>query len=88
MKKTIQNPKKEIVVLGVGTAKDRALRVSVWAAARKMGIIAEVVLVSDINRILASGIGEIPALVIDNEVVLEGRLPSISEIMEILQPFA
>lgn len=88
MKNTIRNPKTEIVVLGVGTAKDRALRVSVWAVARKMGIITEVVLVSDINRIVASGIGAIPALVIDDQVVMEGRLPSITEIMELLQPFA
>lgn len=76
---------KEIIVLGVGTAKDRALLISVWAAAKELGVPANIVLVSNIEKIIASGIGEIPALVVDGLVVCEGRLPTIGEIFDILQ---
>lgn len=76
---------KEIIVLGVGTAKDRALLVSVWAAAKELGVPANIVLVSNIEKIIASGIGEIPALVVDGCVVCEGRLPTIGEIFDILR---
>jgi len=77
---------KEIKVLGVGTAKDRALWISVWAVARQLDIPIHIVRVSGIEEILSSGIGEIPALVIDDRIVCEGRLPSVAEIIDILQP--
>jgi hypothetical protein len=79
--------KKDIVVLGVGTPKDRALMITVWAAARKLGLPANIVLVTDLDRILASGAQAIPALVFEGQVVSEGELPSATEVIALLQFF-
>ncbi|GEM_PF-1421821 len=83
----MQEDKKNIMVLGVGTSKDRALMVTVWAAARKLGIPANIVLVTDLDRILASGAQAIPALVLEDQVVSEGELPSAAEVISLLQFF-
>lgn len=83
----MQENKKDIKVLGVGTPKDRALMVTVWAAARKLGLPVNIVLVTDLDRILESGANAIPALVFEGKVVSEGDLPSAMEIMAMLQNF-
>ncbi|MBK8044525.1 MAG: thioredoxin family protein [Haliscomenobacter sp.] len=80
-----QDIRKDIKVLGVGTAKDRALLISVWAAAKELGLPVNIVLVSSLERILESGVGAIPALVIENRVVCEGRLPAVTEIIDLLR---
>lgn len=78
---------KDIKILGVGTPKDRALMITVWAAARKLGIPVNIVFVSDLDQILKSGALAIPALVIDGKIVSEGELPSAAEIIAVLQNF-
>lgn len=83
----MQAEKKDIMVLGVGTPKDRALMVTVWAAARKLELPANIVLVTDLDRILASGAQAIPALVFEGQVVSEGELPSAAEVVSLLQFF-
>lgn len=83
----MQENKKDIKVLGVGTPKDRALMVTVWAAARKLGLPVNIVLVSDLDQILESGAKAIPALVFEGKVVSEGDLPSAMEIVSMLQNF-
>jgi len=83
----MQEIKKDIKILGVGTPKDRALMVTVWAAARKLGLPVNIVLVTDLDRILESGANAIPALVFEGKVVSEGDLPSAMEIVTMLQKF-
>ena len=78
---------KDIKIFGVGTPKDKALMVTVWAAARKIDMPVNIVLVSDLEQILKSGALAIPALVIEGKIVSEGELPSASEIITILQNF-
>lgn len=77
----------DIKIFGVGTPKDRALMVTVWAAARKLDMSVNIVLVSDLDQILKSGALAIPALAIEGKIVSEGELPSASEIISILQNF-
>lgn len=83
----MQEKKKDIKVFGVGTPKDRALMVTVWVAVRKLGIPANIVLVTNLDQILESGIKAIPALVFEGKVVSEGELPSAGEIISMLQKF-
>jgi protein-disulfide isomerase len=49
-----------------------------------MGVSAEVEKVEDIQKIMGYGVMRTPALVINEKVVLSGRLPSLSEIKEII----
>lgn len=77
--------RKEIEVLGVGTAKDRALLISTDCAAKELGIPVHIVLVSSLDRFLEAGICAIPALIVEGQVVSEGRLPAMTEIMDMLQ---
>ena len=75
---------KTIKILGTGCANcnnlDRLVRLTV----EKMKIDAEVVKEEDIMNIIAYGVRRTPALVIDEKVVLYGRVPSEKELISIL----
>lgn len=83
----MQEIRKDIKVLGVGTPKDRALLISVWAAAKELGLPVNIVLVSNLQTILDSGARAIPALLLEDRIVSEGRLPTVPEISELLQHY-
>ncbi len=73
-----------IKVLGSGCTKCKALEKVTREAVADMGISAEVEKVEDIQKIMGYGVMRTPALVINEKVVLSGRLPSLSEIKEII----
>jgi small redox-active disulfide protein 2 len=74
----------EIKVLGTGCAKCKTLEKYTREAVAETGISAEIEKVEDIYKIMAMGVMHTPALVINQKVVLSGRLPSVAEIKEIL----
>ncbi|KAF5051727.1 Thioredoxin domain protein [anaerobic digester metagenome] len=74
----------EIKVLGTGCANCKNLETSVRKAVEELGIEATVVKEEDIMKIMGYGIMRTPGLVIDEKVVLSGRVPSVSEIKEII----
>ena len=74
----------EIKVLGTGCANCRTLEKSVINALAEMNFDANVEKVEDITKIMAYGIMRTPALVINEKVVLSGRVPSMKEIKEII----
>ncbi len=73
-----------IEVLGTGCAKCKRLFDNVQAAVKELGITAEVVKVDDIDAIATSGIMMTPGLLIDGEIVTEGRVPDVNEIKSLL----
>lgn len=73
-----------IKVLGSGCTKCKALEKVTREAVVEMGISAEVEKVEDIQKIMGYGVMRTPALVINEKVVLSGRLPSLSEVKEII----
>ncbi|MCX6257136.1 MAG: thioredoxin family protein [Bacteroidia bacterium] len=75
----------EIKVLGTGCANCKMLEKSVINALAEMDIAANVQKVEDIQKIMAYGVMRTPALVIDEKVVLSGRVPPIKEIKEIIE---
>lgn len=75
----------EIKVLGTGCANCKALEKAVYNALTEMDIAADVQKVEDIQKIMAYGIMRTPGLVINEKVVLSGRLPSIKELKEIIE---
>jgi small redox-active disulfide protein 2 len=74
----------DIKVLGSGCAKCKTLEKLTREAVAETGVTAEIEKVEDILKIMAFGVMSTPALVINQKVVLSGRIPSISEIKELI----
>ena len=74
----------EIKVLGSGCAKCRSLLMAAEQAVAEIGIDASVTKVGDILKIMEYNILRTPALVIDGNVVSEGKSMSKDEIKNIL----
>jgi small redox-active disulfide protein 2 len=74
----------EIKVLGTGCPKCKALEKATREVVAESGIEANVTKVEDIMDIMSYGVSSTPALVVDGKVVLKGRLPSNSELKELL----
>jgi len=77
---------KKIQVLGAGCPKCRKLAENAEAAAKALGTAYEIAKVIDIDEILAFGVMTTPALVVDGEVVVAGRAPSVDELKVMLAP--
>jgi len=74
----------EIKILGPGCPKCKTLEKLTREVVEQNGIEATVTKVEDIVEIMNYGIMTTPALVVDDKVVLKGRVPSIDELKEIL----
>lgn len=72
----------KVEVLGVGCAKCNKLEVLVQEIVKKHGIDAEVVKVEDIKVFGQYGVFMTPALVVDGEVKVAGKLPKEAEILK------
>ncbi|TAL66005.1 MAG: thioredoxin family protein [Bacteroidetes bacterium] len=74
----------EIKILGTGCAKCKTLEKLTRDVVSKNGIDATVTKVDDIMEIMKYNIMITPALVINEKVVLKGRIPSAEEIKQLL----
>lgn len=74
----------EIKVLGTGCSKCKSLEKQTMLAVEELGIKADVTKVEDIMEIMQFGVMTTPALVVNGKVVVKGKVPSVSEIKEIL----
>ncbi len=74
----------EIKVLGTSCAKCKSLEKVTRDAVEKTGVSATITKVEDIVEIMQYGIMSTPALVIDGEVVVKGKVPSVDEISKLL----
>ena len=75
---------KLIQVLGTGCAKCTKLKENAEQAVEELGVEATIEKVEDINQITGFGVMMTPALVIDGEVKLVGKLASPDEIKALL----
>lgn len=75
----------EIKVLGTGCANCKSLEVATRKAVEELGIEATVLKEEDIMKIMGYGILRTPGLVIDEKVVLSGRVPSVNEIKSLIE---
>ena len=71
----------EIKVLGSRCAKCKKLLAEAQQAALRSGKPVSVVKVEDIEAIMAHGVRQTPALVIDGQVRSTGRIPGADEIV-------
>jgi small redox-active disulfide protein 2 len=73
-----------IKILGARCAKCETLEKVTRKAVAEIGIVAEIEKVEDLFRIVGFGVMQTPALVINEKVVSNGRIPSYREIKELL----
>lgn len=74
----------KIEILGTGCPKCQALADNAKAAAEKLGAPYELIKVMQINDIISRGVMMTPALVIDGEVKVSGKVASEAEITTLL----
>ena len=72
----------KVEILGVGCAKCHKLYEAVNDLAKKNGIEAEVVKIEDLKVFSQYGVFMTPALVVDGEVKVAGKVPKESEILK------
>lgn len=70
----------KIEVLGTGCAKCKQLEKDVYNALAELDVAADVSKVEDISKIIAYKVMSTPALVIDGQVKIAGRLPRKEEL--------
>ena len=74
-----------IKILGTGCANCKNLEKATYNAVAELDLDATISKVEDIQQIMSYGIMRTPALVVDEKVIMYGRVPSLSEIKELLQ---
>ncbi len=75
---------KDLKILGTGCAKCQKLTETAEAAAKELGLDYEVEKVTRIDDIMAFGVMVTPALVVDGEVKVSGKVPSVEDVKAML----
>ncbi|MFW5861134.1 MAG: thioredoxin family protein [Spirochaetota bacterium] len=76
---------KTIEILGTGCAKCNKLEETSEKAAQELGIEYTLKKVSDVKDIMKYGVMMTPALVVDGEVKVSGKVPSLDEVKKLMQ---
>ena len=75
----------KILILGSGCPKCKQLEKAAHEAVATVGNGAIIEKVTDIEAIMGMGVMMTPALVIDGEVKLAGRVPSVEDLKKIMK---
>jgi small redox-active disulfide protein 2 len=75
---------KKIQILGTGCPKCQKLAANAEQAAKGLGIEYEIEKVTDIQKIMNSGVMMTPGLVVDGNIKSTGKVLSIEEIKKLL----
>jgi small redox-active disulfide protein 2 len=75
----------KIEVLGTGCMKCKRLMKNVETAVKELGIDAEIRKVDDITEIMDRGVRLTPALAVDGEMKVSGRVADVKELKGILK---
>jgi small redox-active disulfide protein 2 len=75
---------KKIQILGTGCAKCQKLAAVADEAARALGAPYELTKVTDLKEIMGFGVMATPALVVDGDVKLTGKVPSLDVAKKLL----
>lgn len=74
----------ELKVLGTGCAKCKSLEKAVREVVEQNNLVATVTKVEDIVEIMKYNVMTTPALIMDGQVIVKGRVPSNNELKELL----
>jgi len=75
----------KIEVFGTGCPKCNMLEANVKKLLNQLGLKAEVVKITSIDVMVERGLMSTPALAIDGELVVVGRVPSVTELRSIVE---
>ena len=75
----------KLQILGTGCAKCNALTMATEKAAQSLGLQYELEKVTDLKHIMSFGVMTTPALVVDGQVKVSGKVPSVDELKSMLQ---
>lgn len=75
----------EIKILGTGCARCKALEKVTKQAVEELGLDASIEKVEDIQKIMEYRIMRTPGLVLNEEVILSGLVPTVKEMKEIIK---
>ncbi len=75
----------KIQILGTGCPKCKKLTENAREAVNDLGIECEIEKIEDINEITSFGVMMTPALVIDGEVKIVGKVASADEIKQLIK---
>lgn len=75
---------KTLQVLGTGCAKCKKLAENTEAAAKELGIEYDLVKITELTAIMGFGVMTTPALVIDGQVKVVGKVPEVAELKKLL----
>jgi small redox-active disulfide protein 2 len=74
----------KLQILGMGCVKCNALTMAAEQAAQTLGVEYELEKVTDLKRIMSFGVMTTPALVVDGQVKVSGKVPTVEEIKKLL----
>ena len=75
---------KKLQILGTGCPKCNELAARTEQAAQELNIEYEIVKVEKIQDIISFGVMSTPALAVDGQVKLTGKVPAVSEIKDLI----
>jgi small redox-active disulfide protein 2 len=75
----------KLQILGTGCPKCQKLTETAEAAAKELGVEYDIEKVKDIEKIMAFGVMMTPALAVNGEVKVSGKVPSIEEVKAMLK---
>ena len=75
---------KKIQILGTGCPKCKKLAENAETAAKELGIVYELIKIDDIDEILEFGVMMTPALAVDGDVKVVGKVPSVEDIKKLM----
>lgn len=76
---------KDLKILGTGCPKCQKLMETAEAAARELGIDYKLEKVKEIEKIMEFGVMVTPALVVDGEVKISGKVPTPDQAKDMLR---
>jgi len=75
---------KKIQILGTGCPKCKKMAENAEAAAKELSLEYQLEKITDINAIMSFGVMMTPAIVINGEVKIAGKVPSTDDIKKML----
>jgi len=85
MGKDFRMTTKDVRLFTLGCNLSRSLLANMHTAAADLGIDLKIEEVSDIEEMMTEGVTAIPALQIDGDVILNGEVPEVDALKEILK---
>ena len=76
---------KKLQILGTGCPKCKKLAENAEAAAKAAGVDYELEKVTDVNEMMKMGVMMTPALAVDGEIKVVGKVPDAEQIQGMLQ---